>query len=128
MEDLTFGTNLLSQDATVAKAWDLSGMAHFSTLCTTLAKMTAGNVEELVAALGQVSRPWIQEAIRKAAGPDGLQPVVIDVDLTGQRVGPDAHVSGTAFGYMADQLAKGYQIAAAFLAGAADRLAIAATL
>jgi hypothetical protein len=78
--------------------------------------------------LGQVTRPWIQEAIQKSAGPDGLQPVVIDVDLTGQRVGPDAHISGTAFGYMDGRLAKGYQIAAAFLAGSADRLAIAATL
>jgi hypothetical protein len=128
MKDLTFGANLLSQDAAVSKAWGLSGMAHFSTVCTTLAKMTTANVEELVSALGQVTRPWLQEAIRKAAGPDGKQPVVIDVDLTGQRVGPDSRITGTAFGYMDGKLAKGYQIAAAFLAGSADRLAVAAAL
>lgn len=128
MKDLTFGTNLLGQDATVTKAWGLQGMAHFSTVCTTLAKMTAPDVEQLATTLGQIARPWIQEAIRKAAGPDGKQPVVIDVDLTGQSVGADCHTTGTAFGYMDGRLAKGYQIAAAFLAGSADRLAIAATL
>lgn len=128
MKDLTFGTNLLAQDAAVAKAWDLKGMAHFSTVCTTLAKMTASDVEQLASTLGEITRPWLKAAMRKAAGPDGRQPVVIDVDLTGQSVGADCQTTGTAFGYMDGRLAKGYQIAAAFLAGSADRLAIAATL
>lgn len=128
MKDLTFGANLLRQDSAVVRAWGLRGMAHFSTVCATLAKTTRANVDELAFALGQVMHPWIEAAMRTAAGPDGKHPVIIDVDLTGQRVGRGANISGTTFGYMNGRLAKGYQIAAAFLSGSAHRLAIAATL
>lgn len=128
MKDLTFGTNAVSYDRTVAKAWGLSGMAHFSTVCTTLGKITAAQVEDLATALETISQPWLKAAMAKAAGPDRNGLVVIDVDLTGQRVGADAKMPGTAFGYMEGRLAKGYQIAAAMLATSAVRLAIASTL
>jgi hypothetical protein len=54
---------------------------------------------------------------------------MIDVDLTGQKVrGETTQYTGTAFGYIQGQLARGYQIAAAFLHTGEDRFAVAGQL
>ncbi|OTA40102.1 MAG: hypothetical protein A6D92_24185 [Symbiobacterium thermophilum] len=49
--------------------------------------------------------------------------VIVDIDLTGQKVrGETRQYTGTDFGYIQGQLARGYQIAAAFLTGKAAAL------
>lgn len=54
---------------------------------------------------------------------------MIWLDLTGQRVrGETKQYTGTDFGYIQGKLARGYQIAAAFLSGKQQRFAVAGTL
>lgn len=128
MKDLTFDPEPIAADPAVAEAWGLKGFAHFSTVCATFAKLTPENVEQLSNALAKVQAPlWEQEVA--ALGPDRTGRVVVDIDMTGQKVrGETKQYTGTAFGYMQGQLARGYQIVALFLSGEQQRFAIAGKL
>lgn len=129
MKDLNFDPEPLVADETVAQAWGQERFAHFSTVCATFAKLTLENVEQLAEALAEVQAPLLQQEVAAVAGPDRARPVLVDVDLTGQRVRGEAkQYTGTDFGYIQGKLARGYQIVAAFLSGVHQRFAIAGTL
>lgn len=129
MKDLNFDPEPLVTDQAVAQAWDQQSFAHFSTVCATFAKMTPENVEQLSAALAEVQAPLWRQEVEAVAGPDRSGMVIVDVDLTGQKVrGETRQYTGTDFGYIQGKLARGYQIVAAFLTGREDRFAIAGQL
>lgn len=129
MKDLNFDPEPIVSDQAVARAWGQEKFAHFSTVCATFGKFTAENVEQLSEALAEVQAPLLREEVEAVAGPDRQGLVVVDIDLTGQKVRGEAkQYTGTDFGYIQGKLARGYQIAAAFLSGRQDRFAIAGSL
>ncbi len=98
-------------------------------MCATFGKLTAENVTQLTRALDEVQRPLLHKEVEALVGPDGQGQVVVDVDLSGQKVRGEAkQYTGTDFGYIKGQLARGYQIVAAFLTGVQNRFAVASTL
>lgn len=129
MKDLNFEPEPIVADQAVARAWGQTKFAHFSTVCGTLAKLTPENVVQLSNALAEVQAPLLQQEVAAVADPTGQGLVVVDIDLTGQRVrGETTQYTGTDFGYIQGQLARGYQILAAFLTGTQQRFAIAGML
>lgn len=108
----------------MANAWGQAGFAHASTVCATFAKLTPENVTELCTALDEVQAPLLQREVAALAGPDGHGLIAVDIDLSGQKVRGEAkQYTGTDFGYIKGALARGYQIAAAFLSGEHERFA-----
>jgi hypothetical protein len=102
---------------------------HFSTVCATLGKFTPENVQQLSDVLAEVQSPLLREEVEAIAAPDRQGLIVVDIDLTGQKVRGEAkQYTGTDFGYMQGRLARGYQIVAAFLSGRFNRFAIANSL
>jgi len=129
MKDLNRAASPIAKDRSVARAWGQKTFAHFSTVCRTLRAFTAQDVLTLADLLGSITKRRLEPILRKLAGPDGRGLIVIDVDLSGQKVrGETTQYTGTAFGYIQGQLARGYQIAAAFLHTGADRFAVAGQL
>jgi hypothetical protein len=129
MKDLNCDPEPLVADVTVAKAWGQERFAHFSTVCATFGKLTTANVQQLTTALAEVQAPLLRQEVAAVAGPDRTGLVIVDVDLTGQQVrGETKQYTGTDFGYMQGKLARGYQIAAAFLNGRTQRFALAGDL
>lgn len=129
MKDLNQAASPVSKDRSVSRAWGQKAFAHFSTVCRTLRAFTAEDVRTLADLLGSITKRRLEPILSKLAGPDGLGLIVIDVDLSGQKVrGETTQYTGTAFGYIQGQLARGYQIAAAFLHTGADRFAVAGQL
>ncbi|HYG57364.1 MAG TPA: transposase [Symbiobacteriaceae bacterium] len=129
MKDLNTQAEPITADVAVAKAWGQAGFAHSSTVCATFGKLTTENVAELTKALDEVQGPMLRKEVEALIGPDGQGQVVVDIDLSGQKVRGEAkQYTGTDFGYIKGQLARGYQIVAAFLTGVQDRFAVASTL
>ena len=129
MKDLSYAASPVARDESVARAWGIPAFAHFSTVCRTLRAFTAQDVQRLADLLGTITKARLQRLVDGLAGPDGRQLLFVDVDLTGQKVrGETTQYTGTAFGYIQGQLARGYQIAAAFLHTGAQRFAIAGQL
>lgn len=129
MKDLNSQAEPIASDVAVAKAWGQDGFAHSSTVCATFSKLTPENIGELTKALDEVQGPMLRKEVQALVGPDGQGQVVVDIDLSGQKVRGEAkQYTGTDFGYIKGQLARGYQIVAAFLTGVQDRFAVASTL
>lgn len=129
MKDLNHAASPLVTDRAVCRSWGLPGFAHFSTVCRTLGAFRTANVQELTEAIGSIMRPLLRARAEAVAGPGRRHPLFIDVDLSGQKVrGETRQYTGTAFGYIQGTLARGYQIAAAFLSTRKLRLAIAGRL
>jgi len=129
MKDLNCAASPVAKDESVARAWGARTFAHFSTVCRTLRTFTAEDAQTLANLLGTITRARLQRLVDGLAGPDGHGLIFVDVDLTGQKVrGETTQYTGTAFGYIQGQLARGYQIAAAFLHTGARRFAIAGRL
>lgn len=129
MKDLNHAAEPVVADKAVCKAWGVQKFAHFSTVCRTLKAFTAENVQELETALGAIMSPLLRARAEAVAGPNRQRPLLVDIDLTGQKVRGEAQqYTGTAFGYIQGTLARGYQIAAAFLSTRKLRLAIAGHL
>jgi hypothetical protein len=98
-------------------------------VCRTFGAFTAQDEGSLAELLGSITKRRLEPILSKLAGSDGRGLIVIDADLTGQKVrGETTQYTGTAFGYIQGQLARGYQIAAAFLHTGADRFAVAGKL
>lgn len=129
MKDLNGAAAPVGKDRSVVRAWGQKVFAHYSTVCRTLRAFTAADVQRLADLLATITAPRLQREVERLVGPDGRGLVVVDVDLTGQKVrGETTQYTGTAFGYIRGQLARGYQIAAAFLDIGMGRFAIAGRL
>ncbi len=110
LQDLHRGPRPLTRDAVVAQAWGIEQFAHFTTVGRTLTVCDDQTVAATEAAINAFSRPFVESAVHELLRRG--QPVVYDLDLTGQPVSststtyPDA-----AFGWMNDQVRLGYQLA-----------------
>jgi hypothetical protein len=110
LSDLNDAPHPLARDASVARAWGLPQFAHYSGVSRTLDACDAETVRAVRRAIEAFSQPFIRTAVQEllCAG----QPIVYDLDLTGQAVSststtyPDA-----AFGWMDRQVQLGYQLA-----------------
>jgi hypothetical protein len=129
MKDLNVAPEPIAVDDALARCWGIGKFAHFSSVCTTLRRFTDANVRELGDTLATLSRPWWMAEVKELVGADGQGLIVVDLDLSGQPVRGEARLyEGTAFGYLGGRLARGYKIAAAFLAGRQQRWAIGGVL
>src|SRR5262249_59215122 len=86
LQDFTLGSHPLVADRAVIASWGQAAFAHYSGISRTLAAADATSVQAVVAALQQVSRPFLEhemvELLRRG------QPLVVDIDLTGRQVSP----------------------------------------
>jgi hypothetical protein len=116
LQDFNLGTHPLIADRAVITSWGQAAFAHYSSVSRTLAAADATTVQALVAALQQVSRPFLEREVLALlrAG----RPLMIDIDLTGREVSPrSSDYPNAAFGWMDDSLCKGYQAAISSLSG-----------
>jgi hypothetical protein len=116
LQDLNKGPHPLVADLAVVHAWAQQAFAHYSGVSRTLEAADAETVEATIRILRQVSHPFIESEVltllRQA------QPPVFDVDLVGRPVSPTSTTYQDAdFGWMDDEVKKGYQTAVTSLAG-----------
>lgn len=110
LSDLNDSAHSLANDPIVAQGWGQPSFAHYSSVSRTLACCDAQTVQAIQQAIVRFSRPFLHAAVQECARTG--QPVVYDLDLTGQAVSststtyPDA-----AFGWMNDHVCLGYQLA-----------------
>ncbi len=116
LQDLNDAAAPLVADPTVAQAWGQVAFAHYSGVSRTLAAADHDTLQAVLAALAEVSRPFIEREVL-ALVRDG-KPLVADVDLTGRPVSPRAtSYPDAAFGWMDDAVTNGYQSAISSLSG-----------
>jgi hypothetical protein len=117
LQDFTTGAHPLGADAAVIASWGQTAFAHYSGISRTLAAADATTLQAVVAALQQVSQPFLERDVLQILRSG--QPLVIDIDLTGRPVSPTStDYPDAAFGWMDDAVAKGYQAAISSLSGA----------
>lgn len=110
LQDLNLGARPIASDATIAQAWAQEGFAHYSGVSRTLETADEETLAAVVEVLRTVSRPFIQGAVLEAIKQMGH--VTVDVDLTGREVSPTStDYPGADFGWMDDEVSKGYQAA-----------------
>jgi hypothetical protein len=106
----------LIRDTVVQRAWGQHAFAHYSGVSRTLAAATATTLHSVVAALQQVSRPFLEREVLAIVRSN--QPLTVDIDLTGRPVSPTStDYPDAAFGWMDNVVAKGYQAAISSLSG-----------
>ena len=116
LQDFNLGPRPLVTDHAVIASWGQNAFAHYSGVSRTLAATDASTVQAVVAALQQISRPFLEHEVLclLCSG----QPLFIDIDLTGRQVSPTStDYPFAAFGWMDDALSNGYQAAISSLSG-----------
>jgi hypothetical protein len=110
LQDLNLGARPIANDATIAQAWAQGVFAHYSGVSRTLEAADEETLAAVVEVLRTVSRPFIQLAVLEAIKHTGH--LTVDVDLTGREVSPTStDYPGADFGWMDDEVSKGYQAA-----------------
>jgi hypothetical protein len=110
LQDISRSAHPLDQDQMVADAWGQPAWADYSGVSRALQRLTASEVEAIVAVLDSVSQPFIDQETRLALERHGY--LVYDADLTGRPVSSTSTTyPDVAFGYMGDGVALGYQAA-----------------
>jgi hypothetical protein len=110
LQDISRSAHPLDQDAIVAEAWGQPAWADYSGVSRALQRLTPRETQQIIAALVQVSQPFIDEDVQQALRQEGR--LVYDADLTGRPVSSTStSYPDTAFGYMGDTIRLGYQAA-----------------
>ena len=110
LQDLNLESHPIVKDDTVAQAWGQAIFAHYSGVSRTLEAADESTLAGVMEALRQVSQPFIQEAVMETIRKKGC--LTADVDLTGREVSPTStDYEDATFGWMADDIHKGYQAA-----------------
>lgn len=110
LQDLNLGARPIAIDPMVAQAWGQAIFAHYSGVSRTLDAADENTLVAVVEILRQVSQPFIQEAVLETLRKRGY--LTADVDLTGREVSPTStDYAGASFGWMDDDVRKGYQAA-----------------
>jgi hypothetical protein len=110
LADISRAAHPLDQDQVVADAWRQPGWADYSGVSRTLQRLTAQEVEAIVAILEGMLQPFLLQEIERAITTAGC--LVFDADLTGRPVSSTStSYPDTAFGYMGDTINLGYQAA-----------------
>ncbi len=110
LQDLNLGAQPIVKDPAVAGAWGQASFAHYTGVSRTLDAAEEKTLQGVVELLRQISQPFIDravvETIRKKGG------LIADVDLSGREVSPTSRdYQGATFGWMDDDVRKGYQAA-----------------
>jgi hypothetical protein len=110
LKDISLSAHPLDQDPAVAQAWAQASWADHSGVSRALSALKMEQAEQLVDALTQVSRPFLDQEVMLAVRDQGK--IVYDGDLTGR---PVSNTSTTypnvAYGHMSDAVQLGYQAA-----------------
>jgi hypothetical protein len=110
LSDLNDAPHPLAQDDLAARAWGLSGFAHYSGVSRTLSACDANTVAAVRQAIETFSQPFIRAAVHELTR-RGL-PIVYDLDLMGQAVSSTSTTyRAVGFGWMDDAVRSGYQLA-----------------
>lgn len=110
LQDLNLEAHPIVKDATIAQAWGQAVFAHYSGVSRTLEAADENTLAAVIEVLRQVSQPFIQEAVMETIRKRGY--LTADVDLTGREVSPTStDYEDATFGWMADDIHKGYQAA-----------------
>ncbi len=110
LQDLNLDARPIVKDPTVAQAWAQAIFAHYSGVSRTLEAADENTLAAVVETLRQISQPYIQEAVLETIRKRGC--LTADVDLTGREVSPTStDYEDASFGWMADDVRKGYQAA-----------------
>jgi hypothetical protein len=110
LSDLNDGPHPLAKDTVVTRAWGQPGFAHYSGVSRTLDACDDNSVAAVERAIDDFSRPFIDQVVHDLLRRG--EPVIYDLDLTGQAVSPTSQTyPGAAFGWMNDGVKLGYQLA-----------------
>lgn len=116
LQDFNVTADPLVNDPAVAHSWGQATFAHYSSLSRTVAVADEETLRAVIAALDDVSRIHVEREVAwfLRAG----EPVTVDVDLTGRQVSSTStSYPGAEFGWMGDEVGKGYQAALTSLSG-----------
>ena len=110
LSDLNDAPHPLAYDEQVARAWGLSGWAHYSSVSRTLSACDANTVAAVRQAIETFNQPFIRTAVHELMRRG--QPIIYDLDLMGQAVSSKSTTyRGVGFGWMDDAVHLGYQLA-----------------
>jgi hypothetical protein len=110
LQDISRSAHPLDQDPATAAAWGQAAWADYSGVSRTLQQLSDAEVSALVAAVEEISQPFIDQEVERALATAGY--LVYDADLTGRPVSStSSSYPDTAFGYMGDTIQLGYQAA-----------------
>ena len=116
LEDLNEGPQPLVRDQAVIASWGQTAFAHYSGVSRTMEAANEQTLQAVLEALQGVSQPFIDAEVMALVRQG--RPLVVDVDLTGRRVSPTSTTYPDAdFGWMDDEVTKGYQAALTSLTG-----------
>jgi len=102
LQELNRGPQPIATDPSVAEAWGQALFRHYSQVSRTLEAADEQTLAGVIEVLHTVSASYIQAAVLET----------LDVDLTGRPVSPTSTDYPEAdFGWMDDQVSKGYQAA-----------------
>ena len=108
LQDLNQGPQPIATDPTLAQAWAEAAFSHYSQVSRSLEAADETTLAGVIAALRQVSAPFIQAAVMEMLKRQGR--LTVDVDLAGRPVSPTStDYQDATFGWMDDEVQKGYQ-------------------
>jgi hypothetical protein len=125
LRDLNLGSHPLAKDQAVADAWDLE-FGHYTTISRFLYELPEAVVAQVQVELEAILQPYLHQAVHEILRHQGF--LTLCGDLTGRSVSDYSwtYPPDTVFGYMANQLRKGHQVALVTLKGIPHRVHIAA--
>ncbi len=110
LQDLNLADQPIAKDLILVKAWAQEIFVHYSGVSRTMAASGEETLAAIVEVLQSISRPFIEAAVVETIKCEGQ--LTVDVDLTGREVSPTStDYQDATFGWMDDEIAKGYQAA-----------------
>ncbi|GIK57377.1 MAG: hypothetical protein HND44_07345 [Chloroflexi bacterium] len=109
LQEISRAAHLLDQDQMTAEAWDQPAWADYSGVNRTLQQLSESEVDALVAALNEVSQPFLEQEVELALAQSGC--LFYDGDLTGRPISRGSSYPDATFGFMGDAVNFGYQAA-----------------
>jgi hypothetical protein len=110
LQELNQGSQPIVKDPTIAEAWAQAIFRHYSQVSRTLEVADEQTLRAVMEVLRTVSEPFIQAAVMEEIKHRGQ--LTFDVDLTGRKVSPTSQdYPEASFGWMDDEVSKGYQAA-----------------
>ncbi|MCK6626042.1 MAG: hypothetical protein L6R45_12820, partial [Anaerolineae bacterium] len=125
LRDLNLGSHPLVKDQAVADAWELE-FGHYTTVSRFLYDLSDEVVKRVQAELEAIQRPYLHQAVHELLCHQEY--LTLCGDLTGRPVSDYSwtYPPDTVFGYMANQVRKGHQVALVTLKGCQHRIHVAA--
>jgi hypothetical protein len=125
LQDLNLGPHPLVKDQAVADAWGVK-FSHYSTVSRFLYKVNAAVVDQVQVELEAMMRPYLYQQLHQVLCQQEC--LTLCGDLTGRPVSAysTSYPPDAVFGYMANQLCKGHQLAVLTFKGLSHRVHVAA--